>query len=83
MKGTLNCFTGRHILLGMLAIVMLLICALLIPFLGLAAIGKLEVCNNSLLTSKGYSQTQQVGSAQPVARAYTYNKPIVSLSEHV
>ena len=44
MQGTLHCFTDRHILLGLLAIFLLLICALLIPFLGLVATEKLKVC---------------------------------------
>ena len=46
VKGTFNCFTGRHILLGLSAIFLLLICVLLIPLLALVAVGKLEVCNS-------------------------------------
>ena len=76
VKGTLNCFTDHHILLGLLAIVMLLLCALLILFLGLAAIGKLKVCSNSLHQCQWHSQTQQVGRATTSCRAYTYNKLI-------
>ena len=43
INGTHNCFTEHHALLGLWAIAMLLVCAALIPFLALVAVGKIKV----------------------------------------
>ena len=43
VNGTHNCFTDRHAVLGLCAIAMLLVCAALIPFLPLVAVGKIKV----------------------------------------
>jgi len=43
INGSHKCFTDRHVLLGLWAIFMLLVCAVLILFLFLVAVDKIKV----------------------------------------